>query len=60
MATSTFGQKFAVKPEKVTEFVNEMSRAVTPTLRKDFHSNSVHLSQEENLRDKLQKALSRR
>lgn len=36
MATSTFGRQFSVKPEKVTEFVDEMSREVTPTLQKVF------------------------
>lgn len=59
MATSTFSKQFSVRPEKVAEFVNEMSRAVTPTLQKSFHSNAVHLSQEEDLREKLSKALNR-
>lgn len=58
MATSTFGKQFAVKPEKATEFVREMTKAVTPTLRKDFQSNSVHLAQEEDLRKNLLKALN--
>lgn len=58
MATSTFGKQFVVKPEKAAEFVEEMTKAVTPTLRKDFHSNSVHLTQEENLKNNLLKALN--
>lgn len=59
MATSTFGKQFAVRPEKVTEFVNEMSKAVAPTLRNGFHSNLVHLTQEEDLKDNLLKALNK-
>ena len=59
MATSTFGKQFYVKPEKITEFVNEMSKSVPPTLRKDFNSNSVHLSQEPDLKKKLKKALNK-
>ena len=35
MATSSFSRNFAVKPEKVAEFVNEMSKEVPSTL-KDF------------------------
>lgn len=58
MATSTFGKQFTVKQEKADDFVNEMTKAATPTLRNDFHSNLVHLTQERNLRDNLQKVLS--
>lgn len=58
MATSTFSKQFVVRPEKATEFVNEMSRAVTPTLQKGFQSNSVHLSQDEELREKLSRVLN--
>lgn len=54
MATSTFGKQFKVKPEKVNDFVNEMTRKVTPTLKKDFQSNLVH---EEKLKDTLEKVL---
>lgn len=57
MATSTFGKQFFVKPEKVAEFVDEMSKVVPPTLTKDFNSNLVHLSQESDLKEKLKKAL---
>lgn len=59
MATSTFGKQFFVKPEKITEFVDEMSKAVPPTLKKDFNSNLVHLSQEPDLKEKLKKALNK-
>lgn len=58
MATSTFGKQFFVKSEKITEFVGEMSKAVPPTLKKDFASQSVHLSQEPDLKEKLRKALN--
>ncbi len=58
MATSTFGKQFFVKSEKITEFVGEMSKAVPPTLKKDFASKSVHLSQEPDLKEKLRKALN--
>ena len=57
MATSTFGKQFIVKSEKAEEFVKEMKKAVAPTLQKDFYSNSVHLAQEESLRQKLARAL---
>lgn len=56
MATSTFAKQFAVKPEKVTEFVNEMTRTVTPTLKRDFHSKLTH---EKDLRNDLMKALNK-
>lgn len=59
MATSTFAKQFAVEPEKVTEFVNEMSKAVTPTLQNSFHSCSVHLAQDVELREMLSKALNK-
>ena len=59
MATSTFGKQFFVKPEKAEEFVNEMSKVVPPTLTKDFNSNLIHLSQDANLKEKLQKALNK-
>ena len=58
MATSTLGKQFFVKPEKAAEFVDEMSKAVPPTLTKDFGSNLVHLPQESDLKEKLKKALS--
>lgn len=54
MATSTFGKKFAVKPKKASDFVNEMTKTVAPTLRSGFRSNLVH---EKDLRDSLLKAL---
>ena len=46
MATSTFGKQFTVRPE-------------TPTLRKDFHSNLAHLTQEKDLKSGILKALNR-
>lgn len=54
MATSTFGKEFRVRSEKVKGFVNEMTRKVTPTLKRDFKSNLVH---EKDLKDILQKVL---
>lgn len=59
MATSTFSKQFAVNQEKATEFVNAMSQAVTPTLHQSFHTNAVHLSQEEELRQRLLRALNK-
>ena len=59
MATSTFGKQFTVIPEKADDFVNEMTRPVTPTLEKDFRSEFVNLVQEKELKAYLQKALSR-
>lgn len=59
MATSTFGKQFFVTPEKTTDFVNEMTKAVTPTLQKDFQSNLVHLAQEHDLRNNLLEALNK-
>lgn len=58
MATSTFGKQFTVRQEKADDFVNEMTKAVAPTLKNDFHSNLVHLTQEKDLKDNLLKALS--
>lgn len=54
MATSTFGKQFSVKPEKAEEFVHEMTKKVTPTLKRDFHSNFTH---EKDARSSLLKAL---
>ena len=54
MATSTFGKQFSVKPEKAGEFVHEMTKKVTPTLKRDFHSNFTH---EREARSSLLKAL---
>lgn len=59
MATSTFEKQFMVKAEKADEFVREMTKAVAPTLRKDFHSNLAHLTYEKDLKDSLLKALNR-
>lgn len=58
MATSTFSKQFFVTPENTAEFVNEMTKAVTPTLQKDFQSNLVHLAQEPNLKNNLLEALN--
>lgn len=59
MATSTFSKHFEVQPKKATAFVNEMTRIVTPTLKKNFQSQSVCLSQDQDLRDRLNKALAK-
>lgn len=48
MATSSFGKQFAVRYDKATEFVEEMTKAVTPTLRSDFHSQLTYLSQDQD------------
>lgn len=58
MATSTFGKQFTVKTNKADEFVTEMTKAATPTLRKEFHSSFAHLSQEKELKENLLKALN--
>lgn len=57
MATSTFGKQFSVRTDKAAEFVSEMSKAVHPTLRKDFHSYSANLIQDTDLREKMKKAI---
>ena len=54
MATSTFGKQFKVKQEKAVGFVNEMTKKVAPTLKKNFKSNMVH---EKDLEEALRKAL---
>lgn len=59
MATSSFTRNFTVKPEKVTEFVDEMSKEIPSTLNKDFQSGLVSLSQEKDLKEKLSEALSK-
>ena len=57
MATSTFAKQFSVKQDKADEFVNEMTRPVSPTLRRNFRSQLTHAK---NVRDDLKKALSKR
>lgn len=59
MATSTFGKQFTLRQGKEKEFVAEMTRAVTPTLQKDFQSNLVPLSQKKNLKNNLLEALNK-
>ena len=59
MATSTFGKKFVVNPEKTKDFMKEMTRTVTPTLPKDFHSNLSNLTREKELREDILKVLSK-
>ena len=54
MATSTFGKRFTVKPEKASGFVEEMTGKATPTLKSDFKSCLRH---EKDLRASLEKAL---
>lgn len=60
MATSSFGKQFTVRREKATDFVAEMTKAVTPTLRSDFQSHFTHLSHEPALKDILGKALNKK
>lgn len=54
MPTSTFAKQFVVKPEKVNEFVEEMTKKATPTLTKNFSSRLQH---EKDLKYNLHKAL---
>lgn len=54
MATSTFAKQFSVPSKKADAFVNEMKKAVSPTLNSNFKSNLVH---EKELRSNLEKAL---
>lgn len=54
MATSTFGKEFRVTKQKANGFVKEMTREVTPTLKRNFQSNLKH---EKDLKDILQKVL---
>lgn len=60
MATSTFGKQFAVSREKSEEFVEQMTRAVPPTLKRNFNSNLVHLPQREDLRENLKEVLAKK
>ncbi|MCC8050104.1 MAG: hypothetical protein LIO99_13105 [Clostridiales bacterium] len=59
MATSTFGKQFIVKSEKADDFIREMNSSVTPTLGSNFHSQLVHLTEEQELKYDLRKALSK-
>ncbi len=59
MATSSFGKQFTVQREKATDFVEEMVKAVTPTLRGDFQSRLANLSQDKDLKTAIGKALSK-
>lgn len=54
MATSTFDKQFVVKPEKASDFVREMTKPASPTLRSSFSS---HLSHEKDMKSKLLKVL---
>ena len=54
MATSTFAKRFVVRPEKASEFVEDMTKKVAPTLTKDFSSKLHH---EKDLKESLRKAL---
>ena len=54
MPTSTFAKQFVVKPEKVNEFVEEMTKKASHTLTKDFSSRLHH---EKDLKESLRKAL---
>ncbi len=57
MATSTFGKKFVVRKSNANSFVEEMTKAVTPTLPKGFRSKTVNLAQEKRLQAILEKVL---
>ena len=59
MATSTFDKQFSVHVDKADEFVKEMTRAVAPTLTKEFHSRLTYLTRESEVKNNLQKALSK-
>lgn len=59
MATSTFGKSFVVKRSQANDFVKEMKKAVTPTLKKDFSTKFTHLSHDEELSDALSRALGK-
>lgn len=54
MATSTFNKQFAVKKNKAIDFVKEMSKPATPTLKKGFQTQLTH---EKDLREQLAKVL---
>lgn len=59
MATSTFGKNFVVKRGQANDFVREMKRTVTPTLKKDFSTKFMHLSHDNELSSALSKALGK-
>lgn len=59
MATSTFTKQFSVDRKKATEFVNEMSKIVTPTLQPDFKANLAYLSRDVELRNSVRAALKK-
>lgn len=59
MATSSFGKQFTVQREKATDFVEEMTKAVTPTLRSDFQSRLANLSQDKDLKTVIERALNK-
>ena len=60
MATSSFGKQFTVQREKATDFVEEMTNAVTPTLRSDFHSHLEYLSQNQKLKTMADKVFNKK
>lgn len=58
MATSSFGKQFTVRRGNTTDFVEEMTKAVTPTLRGDFQSRLAALSQDKDLKTVMEKVLN--
>ena len=60
MATSTFTKQFSVDRKNAADFVKEMSRAATPTLKPNFSSNLAHPSQDSVLRNNLLAALNKK
>lgn len=59
MATSSFGKQFTVQREKTTDFVEEMTKAVTPTLPGGFQSRLANLSQDKDLKTVIEKVLGK-
>lgn len=59
MATSTFGKSFVVKRSQANDFVKEMKKPVTPTLKNNFSTKFTHLSYNKELNDALTTALNR-
>lgn len=59
MATSTFGKNFAAKRNQADSFVSEMKKTVPPTLKNDFSTKFIHLTQDKEISNALMRALKK-
>ena len=59
VATSSFSKYIELHPKKIVVFMKEMTKPVTPTLSKNFQSQSVNLAQDSILKERVKKVLTK-